>query len=68
MVGPGILNVNGVPYISLGDAITLARIAHKRGANLEQYAHALSRLEAPKPAPAAPAKKPKPKPKKKTKK
>ena len=62
MEGPKLLFINDVPHLSVGDAIALARLAHKRGATAEQYANALTDLLPKAPTPKA---KPKQKPKKK---
>ena len=60
MAGPQLVFLNGVPHISVGDAVALARMAHRRGASAEQYANALSELltaPAPTPVPKPPKKK-----------
>jgi hypothetical protein len=53
--------IDGVPYLSVGDAITLARMAQEKRASLEQYAQALAMLAVSPPTPVEKKKKPKPK-------
>lgn len=50
MAGPKLYTFDGVPYISVGDIIALARLAHRRGATCEQLANALADI-LPKPKP-----------------
>jgi hypothetical protein len=44
MRGPQIKFLDGVPYISVGDVLALARQTHKLGANAAQFAGALETL------------------------
>lgn len=44
MPGPKLEPLNGTFYISVGDAITLARMAHRMGASAEQFANTLASL------------------------
>ena len=47
MGGPGIINLNGVVYISVGDALALARITHRQGKSAADFANALATLILP---------------------
>ena len=70
MAGPQLVFIGSVAHISVSDAILLARMAHDKGANLQQYANTLETLvkvNSSAEDATTPGAKPKPQPKKKEK-
>jgi hypothetical protein len=41
---PKLIFIDGVPYLSVGDTVALARQAHRMGATVDRFADALSTL------------------------